>query len=286
MFTRVLVATDLSPGAEKLLVCLEELKHLGTEELVLVWVTEGDPDDPALRKRQTEQLDQLEREKEQLETMGFTVMVSAPMGRPAEGIVQAAHDHSASLILISSRGRNTFRDLFLGSTVSDVIRLTDIPTLIERVERFEELEMEACRLAYQRKFERVLLATDFSEAAHDAEALMKQLASHAQKVIVTSVVDRGSTEQEVERHLREVGQRLQQVKTSLARWGASTVEIYPRIGIASNSIIQVAEQEDVTLIVMGTRGRGRLGGLYLGSTAEAVARRSRRPVLLMPFPRN
>lgn len=53
-------------------------------------------------------------------------------------------------------------------------------------------------------------------------------------------------------------------------------------GSASRNIIEFAEQEDVGLIFMGTRGEGMIKNLLLGSTAHAVARRAKRLLLLMP----
>ncbi len=41
-------------------------------------------------------------------------------------------------------------------------------------------------------------------------------------------------------------------------------------------------EEDVTLIVLGMRGKGGVEGLVPGNTAETVARTSKRPVLLVP----
>ncbi len=40
MFEKVVIATDFSPGGEKLLGCLGELKALGTREIILTWVME------------------------------------------------------------------------------------------------------------------------------------------------------------------------------------------------------------------------------------------------------
>jgi nucleotide-binding universal stress UspA family protein len=52
-------------------------------------------------------------------------------------------------------------------------------------------------------------------------------------------------------------------------------------GNAAKAIVRKAQEEDADLIVMGTHGRGGVRRLVLGSVAEAVARRSRIPVLLV-----
>jgi len=54
-----------------------------------------------------------------------------------------------------------------------------------------------------------------------------------------------------------------------------------RVGVPFAEIIHAAEEEAVSLIVMGHRGHNLAEELLLGSTAEKVARKSKRPVLLI-----
>ncbi|WP_113703960.1 universal stress protein [Nonomuraea lactucae] len=52
-----------------------------------------------------------------------------------------------------------------------------------------------------------------------------------------------------------------------------------------SSIMDVAEEIDATLIVTGTRGRGELTSLLVGSTANRVLHHASRPVLVVPVPK-
>jgi nucleotide-binding universal stress UspA family protein len=52
-------------------------------------------------------------------------------------------------------------------------------------------------------------------------------------------------------------------------------------GYAAREIIAQAKAEDVNVIVMGSRGRGDLAGLVLGSTAHKVIHLADRPVLVV-----
>jgi len=52
-------------------------------------------------------------------------------------------------------------------------------------------------------------------------------------------------------------------------------------GYAAREIINDAEEVNADLIVMGSRGRGDLAGLLLGSTAHKVIHLSDRPVLVV-----
>ena len=57
------------------------------------------------------------------------------------------------------------------------------------------------------------------------------------------------------------------------------VERLVREGVAAEEIVAAAREWEAGLIVMGTRGRGRLATFLLGSTAEEVIRHAHCPVL-------
>lgn len=52
-------------------------------------------------------------------------------------------------------------------------------------------------------------------------------------------------------------------------------------GYAAREIVSDAQEHDVDVIVMGSRGRGDLAGLILGSTAHKVIHLADRPVLIV-----
>jgi nucleotide-binding universal stress UspA family protein len=59
--------------------------------------------------------------------------------------------------------------------------------------------------------------------------------------------------------------------TGMAREGAPTWK----------GIVDVADEHDSSLIVLGSHGRSRLAEVLIGSVAEAVGAHSRRPVLVV-----
>jgi len=66
----------------------------------------------------------------------------------------------------------------------------------------------------------------------------------------------------------------------LAAKGVPT-DILVTVGNATDGIVAAADSEGVDLIVMSTHGRSGIGRLVLGSVADALVRRSRRPVVLV-----
>ena len=69
---------------------------------------------------------------ERLSKLGITALVSIPDAVPAQGILDAADEHHADLIVMGSRGRGTFANLLLGSTSERVLRYAKVPVLIAR----------------------------------------------------------------------------------------------------------------------------------------------------------
>ena len=51
-------------------------------------------------------------------------------------------------------------------------------------------------------------------------------------------------------------------------------------GHARNEIIRVAEEENVAMIITGTRGMGNVGRAFLGSVSDHVLHHSHVPVLI------
>ena len=76
------------------------------------------------------------------------------------------------------------------------------------------------------------------------------------------------------------------VAASVDKLTAAGVKAYGDVGTtlfgyAARSIIDDAKEHDVDVIVMGSRGRGDLAGLILGSTAHKVIHLADRPVLIV-----
>ncbi|MGD9115460.1 MAG: universal stress protein [Desulfobacterales bacterium] len=63
-----------------------------------------------------------------------------------------------------------------------------------------------------------------------------------------------------------------------------TDEIMVRIGNPVEEIVQLAENNDYDVIVMGAHGQGILTNAVIGSTSRRVVRRCKKPVLVVRLP--
>jgi len=73
---------------------------------------------------------------------------------------------------------------------------------------------------------------------------------------------------------------LQKIK---ADYNYLDITLYVEIGNAKYDILEKAEKEEDTYIVVGTHGRTGLSHIVIGSTAEYIVRHSVIPVLVVPI---
>lgn len=274
---KVLLPTDFSKPAMELLDCLDEFQTLGLEEVILVHILDKRAKPAVISYRGFEQ-ELLNNQKRRLEDMGLKVVVMLPIGIPNFEIVRIAREEQVSMILISSHGQGFIKNIFLGSTTNDVIRVSEVPVLIEK---YCDIDKETCSIRCLNKFKKVLVPLDFS--AHSRVLLHELITlSHLiEEVVLLSVIEGSYNDQELAVSIKDRGNKLNQARLDLEHVGLKVKTIVHQ-GSASTDIIAMSEEEDVTLIMLAKRGEGLIKELLIGGTAHAVAQRAQRPVLLFP----
>ena len=81
-------------------------------------------------------------------------------------------------------------------------------------------------------------------------------------------------------------ERLERRREHLLSRGASVVDIQVLYGSPTALILEQARQKELSLILMGTQGRGYIQEMCLGSVAHSVARHAPLPVLFVPAMRS
>jgi nucleotide-binding universal stress UspA family protein len=136
-------------------------------------------------------------------------------------------------------------------------------------------------------YERILVALDHSAVADRVVTAAKELAGgSAAKVWVLHLREREviprlglvATESD-----SEAAAAVDGAAKALADAGIDvSAEVRDTVfGYAAREIVEDAKLHDVNVIVMGSRGRGDLAGLMLGSTAHKVIHLAARPVLVV-----
>ncbi|SDY59241.1 universal stress protein [Tindallia californiensis] len=276
---KVVIAMDFSPASSKLLNCVQELVDNGLEEVVLVHVIDlRIGEDRSIVSIQKETEEKLQAVAEELKKKNITTKISVLGGFAASEIAHIAEKEEASMILIGSIGKSILREIFLGSTTFDLIRMTTTPVLIEKYRKDEDEELQNICIS---KFQKVVVPVDFSKCSQLVLDEIKEMKSGIDEMILMSVAEHGETREEVERILEDYRKKLEEIAEDFRSLGI-TVKIKVDVGLPSKLITTTAEQENATLVVMATRGAGLLKSLLLGSTSDAVSRHSKRPVLLIP----
>ena len=277
---KVLLATDFSETAEKLINCLDELKNLGIEEVVLTHVIN-------VHRSKVVNVDQfkesnkekLEKVKKKIEAKGFKVRIKIPVGFPASEINKVARRENVALILVASHGKGFIKKVFLGSTTYDLIRQSGRPVLIEKYENIEGDAQVACA----RKFNKILLPIDFSDCSKVAVDFVKEIEkNNFEEIILLNVIESISSSEDLEKEKTTAEVKLKEIAKNIKKSGSvDNITVRVAEGAASNNIIQVAQEENVGLILMPRTGRGNIKELLLGSTSDRVAKESPIPVLLI-----
>ncbi len=137
-------------------------------------------------------------------------------------------------------------------------------------------------------FQKILLAFDGSEAAQRAAELAGELArTHRATLRVVVSYDPIPAYLGEPDYQRALTGRLQHAEETLAEARQRVGEIPGGLkdeileGPAAEAILEVAKTRASDLIVMGTRGMGRLTGLLIGSVSQKVVAHADCPVLLV-----
>jgi nucleotide-binding universal stress UspA family protein len=128
VFRKILVGYDGSDGSEKAVALAIELATKYDSTIVVCHAFGHLP----LTSKPSDVRRLINPVIERLAALGIATQVSMPGALPAQGILDAADEHKADLIILGSRGRGTFANLLLGSTSERVLRYAKVSVLIAR----------------------------------------------------------------------------------------------------------------------------------------------------------
>jgi nucleotide-binding universal stress UspA family protein len=205
-------------------------------------------------------------------------------GRAVPEILRRAEQLPADLLVMGTHGRSGFEALFLGSVTEKVLRSTHVPVLTvpAAVERVEAVT-----------YKTILCPLEFSDASIRAlqyaltlaqESGARLILLHVIELLVDApqVRELGHfTVPEYQRHLEEEARaRLRSAVPDDARvWCTPEERVMP--GKAYRVILDLADQQQAEVIVMGVHGKGALNRRLFGSTTHHVIREARCPVLTL-----
>ena len=194
---------------------------------------------------------------------------------PATAITERAREWGADLIVMGTVGRTGLRHLFMGSVAERTARLAPCPVLTAHAGSPEPGDLRS-----------LLVMTDFSACADAALEWARSLAeqtggrltlAHSYALPMTQW---GDASFDGDSMLESIRQGAKQALSSLAQsvegCPVDTVTIHQ---LPTRAALDIAEERDIELIVLGTRGLSGVAHVTLGSTAERIIRFSDVPVV-------
>jgi len=279
MFEKVLVPTDFSKHAKKVIECVGEIP--GIKQVVLLSVISRSAItrvwDPVAELKEVEA--RLMEEKKLIADPSIEVKVRAVSvleGEIANAVQRVADEENASLVAMGARGKSRIQSVLLGSVSRNALRYGDTHLLIMRYKVLESGEMEKhCA----RVFSKVLFPTDFSQPAEVALSFLKDIKGIGELVLL-NVVSTGETDEEIEENEAMAKKKIEEITAELEKSGMKvTAKVV--VGYPVETIRTVAEEEDVSLIAMSSQGAIAIKKGRIGSTAYDVANSVDKPVLIL-----
>lgn len=276
-FQTILVATDFSASSRAALACAGAIARKAHGKVVLAHVISPErwhfvnPQElhPALcQTRQTAQKKMCSLLRT-ADLRGIEVDTFLKEGELREVLCKLAHERSAELLVVGTRGRKWLGKLLFGSTAKEVCRVAPCPILLvgPKVAKQES------------KIERILFPTDLSAPSLGALPVVLALAEqHEARLRFVRVVGEdgldGGREFALKQLQNEFGPLLTQ-RTNLAHQPEFAIEIGP----AAAAIRRTTDEFQADLIAMGTHRPGTLESHLPGDLVYDIVSDARCPVL-------
>lgn len=275
----ILAATDFSAPARHAADRAARLAHETGARLTLLHVLQADAlgavrrwmgQDSAAEQTLIEQArQQLAALRDELATARQTDLhAQLAHGPVLDEIDQVAQAAAADLLVLGARGEGFLRRLLLGTTAERLIRRSERPVLVVRLQAHEP-------------YRRALVAVDFSGWSRQALDIARRVAPHARLLLFHAfqvpfeekLRFAGVEPATIELYRRQARQQATQQMHALAHdaglrpghWEACIVE-----GDASQRIVEQEQARDCDLVVIGKHGQSAAEDLLLGSVTKHV----------------
>ena len=251
----IVAATDFRPRADRAIDRALALGKQLDQEVTLVHALDNSP-------TKKSELEQLENKMREILPAGQAEPHFAfPEGKAPEAIAQVASDIDASLVVLGPARHNSLTDYILGNAVDYAVRHCEPPVLVVK---------KRPRADYRR----IMIATDFSEPSKHAIAAAAQMFPGAELHLlhcyhVPFAGFQGSDDT-----------RRQYAGEEDAKFVEFTKEVSEELSITftrhlvhrslHEAICEVVDEENIDLIVLGSRGESGFRHATLGSQANAA----------------
>lgn len=219
----------------------------------------------------------------------LTGVARLEVGEPAERLAASAVAEQAEMIVVGSRGRGALEAAVLGSVSSELATRSPRPVLV--VPPGAAAEEPPHHRHPRGPAGSVVCGVDGSDRALAAARLAADLADRLGLRLVVAHAYRAQSAWRSHADTlddqpwlldeqRRLGGEL--LERSLARLGArESIDVRLEHGHSAEALARVASSEAAELLVVGSRGRGRIETALLGSTSALLASSAPTPVMVV-----
>ncbi len=199
-------------------------------------------------------------------------------GRPADKIIEEAESGAYSTIIMGRRGLSPVKELLLGSVTSKILHLSHHPSLY--VVGQDMPDEKTCLVPG------ILIPVDGSScsmaAVREAAVFGKGMPDCVNKIVLLRVIDLATYEERTskgESPEADAEKILSQAAQILMDAGISEhkVKKVAKYGRPVTTILDLAAEEDINIIIIGRYGRSALKDMFVGGVSSQVLHRAEKP---------
>ncbi len=287
MIGTVIVPLDGSELSERALNIAEAIAGRTSSDLLIARVGRIGADEP--------EMEQIRKYLKAIASnVSGKVATFTDRGRPAQSIIELAHQHVDPIIVMSTHGRGGIHRWMTGSVAEEVVRGAGVPVLLVRgdqeIPSAEKIELRSILLPVDgsRYSESAIdyaveLARLFGSTLHlirvvDTPSAYGMLSRHMETAATGDILDEiiDSMRDEANAYIDQLAERLSSEGVQVRK---TVVEGFP-----GEQLIEHERRGFFQLVVMATAGRSGVSRVVFGSVAERMLKLGRSPVMMVRPP--
>lgn len=286
MFEKIMIISEPMPNFDTVLKTVGSLKKLGTRECILLQCLGFDELNETISTFiKSVYHENLEIQKRVLKEQGLDVTVYETLGYLKDEVNRVAGEEGCSLIVAGASKRTMLGELLFGGAGFQIMHECQHPLLLVRIPA--EAVLNIPDLANIDLTRHILFPTDFSDNAEQAFACLPEMAARgAGKMTLMHVQDKAGMNPHLMNQLEQFNTidqaKLRQLAETLKEKATIDISVQIPFGSPTSEILKAIQEQNVSLVVMGSQGRGFIKEIYLGSVSHNIARHSTASVLLIP----
>jgi nucleotide-binding universal stress UspA family protein len=226
----------------------------------------------------------LHKVAERMQAKDIEVEFRVLVGSIAESINQLMQEQSIDMAVMSTHGRSGIHRWLLGSVANNLVQMMTRPVLIIRPIEGKEPPVPT--------FGKLLVTLDGSEFAERVLPYVRASTNFQSVVLLLNVPEvpeaqqYGAIVEEIDEMRAKAEDEacayLEGIANFLRQEGIET-QIFVTGSRPAETIISLAEEEAVDVVMLATHGRGEMDRLFVGSIAERIVQHTHCPVFLVPI---